>query len=133
MCAYFCIVQSRFLLFELLRLIVDISRNGQSRTHEGNGNTAAIDPPTFSPTKEMRAGYLQRRKDELEALVDSARAGEWKPVMTVVTRVRGTGAMYGFENIGAAAEAVSRAVQNGDPDSFGYMEAYARSVNESYV
>ncbi|MDR1744854.1 MAG: hypothetical protein LBS30_03775 [Planctomycetota bacterium] len=87
-----------------------------------------LDPPTFSPTPEMRGAYLQRRKGELDALMDHARAGEWKPVMTIVNHIRGTGAMYGFPGIGDAAANVVRAVQNGDTNSLTVMEEYAGIV-----
>lgn len=92
-----------------------------------------LDPPTFSPPKEMRAEYLAERKAELDGMVDSARSGTWKPVMTIANHVRGTGAMYGFPNIGESAEALVKAVQNGYANSLTYLDAYAKAVNESYV
>ncbi len=92
-----------------------------------------IDPPTFTPPQEMRSGYLQRRREELEGLQYSAHLGDWKPVMNVVNHVRGTGAMYGFENIGAAAEQLVKAVQNGSAQSMELVAAYVRTVKESYV
>lgn len=92
-----------------------------------------IDPPTFSPPREMRSGYLNQRKSELEEMLVSARAGEWKPVLTIANHVRGTGAMYGFANIGDAAENLVKAVQNGDSKSIEWMEAYADAVKKSYV
>ncbi len=90
-----------------------------------------IDPPTFSPPQEMRGAYLGRRKAEIDTLMDHARADEWKPVMTVVNHIRGTGAMYGFDGIGDAAANVVRAVQNGDANSLTVMEEYARIVNDA--
>ena len=92
-----------------------------------------IDPPTFSLPPEMRSGYLERRKGEIGMMLASAGEGDWKPVVNIANHVRGTGAMYGFDNIGQAAEELVKAVQNGDSKSFGYMEAYAKAVNESYV
>ncbi len=92
-----------------------------------------IDPPTFIPSQEMRSGYLQRRRAELDGLLYCARQNDWKPVMNVVNHVRGTGAMYGFENIGLAAEQLVKAVQNGEAQSLELVELYAKTVNESYV
>lgn len=92
-----------------------------------------LDPPTFSPPPDMRGGYLERRKAEVESMLDCARAGEWKPVMTIANHVRGTGAMYGFESMGMAAEELVKAVQNGESRSLELMEEYARIVDASYV
>lgn len=92
-----------------------------------------IEPPTFSPPPEMRKSYLERHKAELDMMLDSAKNGEWKPVVNIGNHVRGTGAMYGFPNMGAAAEELIKAVQNGDANSLEYLEAYARAVRESYV
>lgn len=92
-----------------------------------------LDPPTFTPPPEMRAAYLDKHKAEVDDLLDDARAGEWKPVMTAMNHVRGTGEMYGFHKIGEAAEAVVKAVQNGDANSLAFMEDYARIVGESSV
>ena len=92
-----------------------------------------LDPPTFSPSAEMRRDYLKRRMAELEAMLDSAKSGEWKPVVNVANHVRGTGAMYGFGNIGLAAENLVKAVQNGEPKSLEFMDVYAQVVRESYV
>jgi hypothetical protein len=109
--------------------------NVNNTTDNKNRDCARIelDPPTFSPPPEMRARYLEKRKAELDDLIDHARNGEWKPVMTVAGHVRGTGAMYGFENIGTAAENLVKAVQNGDAKSIEFMEKYAEAVNASYV
>lgn len=104
-----------------------------NRRANRDSTKVAIDPPTFSPPKEMRAEYLEKRKNELDAMLFQARGGEWKPVMVIINHVRGTGAMYGFENIGNAAEEVGKAVQNGNAKSFELLERYAVIVNESYV
>lgn len=104
-----------------------------TRTKLRDSTRVAIDPPAFSPPREMRVGYLARRKDELELMLDQARAGEWKPVMTIINHVRGTGVMYGFDNMGLAAEEVMKAVQSGEAKSFALLEGYAKAVNESYV
>lgn len=92
-----------------------------------------LDPPTYAPPPEMRAAYLERRKSEIDALLDYARAGDWKPVMVVANHVRGTGAMYGFVAVGNAAEELAKAVQGGDANSLEFMEAYAKAVTEAYV
>ena len=92
-----------------------------------------IDPPTFSPPPEMRSKYLEERKSELDTLLVSAHAGEWKPVLTVANHIRGTGAMYGFANIGDAAENLVKAVQNGESKSIELMEIYADVVRNSYI
>lgn len=92
-----------------------------------------LDPPTYSPPPEMRAGYLERRKSELDAMLDNARRGDWKPVMTIANHIRGTGAMYGFDSIGNAAENLVKAVGNGDPKSLEYMEEYVTAVKKSSV
>ncbi len=92
-----------------------------------------LSPPTFSPPPEMRAAYLDRRRREIDSLMDHARAGEWKPVMAAANHVRGTGAMYGFIAIGGAAEELVKAVQNGDAKSLEYMTNYANAVGEAYV
>lgn len=89
--------------------------------------------PAYSPSPELRSGYLERRRGELDMMIVSARAGEWKPIVAVISHVRGTGTMYGFANIGEAAENLGKAVQNGDPDSPALMDAYVKAVNESYV
>lgn len=89
-----------------------------------------LDPPTFSPSREMCAEYLAKRKSEVGDMLDSAREGEWKPVMTIANHVRGTGAMYGFPGIGDAAEALVKAVQNGYANSDSYLEAYVGKVND---
>lgn len=95
--------------------------------------TVAIDPPTFSPPPEMRAAYLQRHASEVEMLLVSARAGDWKPVVIAAGHVRGTGAMYGFPEMGEAAERLGRAIQNGDPHSFHHLETYVEVVKNSSV
>ena len=108
---------------------VNNTNGGKNR----DGVRVVLDPPTFSPPPEMRTRYLDSRKAELEDLIDHARNGEWKPVMNTVGHVRGTGAMFGFENIGTAAENLVRAVQNGDAKSLEFMEKYAEAVRASYV
>ncbi len=93
----------------------------------------AINPPTFSPPREMRAVYLENHKDELPKMLASARAGDWKPVLDIANHVRGTGAMYGFANIGEAAEKLVKAVENGYNNSLAFLEQYVKAVSESYV
>lgn len=105
--------------------------NPNSRKREST--RIILDPPTFMPPPEMRAGYLERRKAELDTLLDHARASEWKPVVAVANHVRGSGAMYGFKNIGEAAENLVRAVQNGDAKSLDFLETYVKTVSESYI
>lgn len=105
----------------------------KSNAKKGDSVRIVLDPPTFSPPHDMRAAYLERRKAELETLLDHARAAEWKPVVAAANHVRGSGAMYGFKNIGDAAESLVRAVQNGDAKSLDFMEAYAKTVSDSYV
>ena len=92
-----------------------------------------LDPPTFSPPPEMRKCYLDKRMEELDSMLDHARMDEWKPVVEIVSHVRGTGAMYGFKNIGDAAENVMRAVQNGEDGSLSCLEEYVITVRGSYV
>lgn len=104
-----------------------------NRTGARDSTRIVLDPPTFSPSQEMRAAYLERRKGELDALLDHARAGEWKPVMTVANHVRGTGGMYGFGEVGKAAAELVRAVQNGDAQSLEFMQTYADAVSAAYV
>ena len=104
-----------------------------NRTCARDSTRIILDPPTFSPPPEMRAAYLDRRKGELDSLLDHAKEGEWKPVMMVANHVRGTGVMYGFSNIGRAAEELVRAVQQGDANSLEYMNHYAKAVGEAYV
>ena len=103
----------------------------QMRTRDSTRIT--LDPPTYSPTSELRAKYLQRHKDELESLRDHAEAEEWKPIMTIANHVRGTGAMYGFPDMGEAAENLVKAVQGGEANPMEYLEEYIKSVSESYV
>ena len=90
-----------------------------------------LNPPTFSPPADMRKGYLERRKAELDTLLANAKDGEWKPVENAANHVRGTGAMYGFEAIGGAAETLVRAIQNNDANCAGLLEKYVATVNES--
>ena len=104
-----------------------------NRRANRDSTSVALEPPTFSPPREMRADYLEKRKNELDAMLFQARGDEWKPVMVIINHIRGTGAMYGFENIGNAAEEVGKAVQNGDSKSLELLERYAETVNESYV
>ncbi|MDR0363029.1 MAG: hypothetical protein LBJ46_10165 [Planctomycetota bacterium] len=89
--------------------------------------------PFFYPSREMRAGYLDSRKNELDVLLAFAKGNVWKEVVVVANHVRGTGAMYGFENIGNAAEGLSKAIQNGDPKCLDFVHAYAGAVNVAYV
>lgn len=92
-----------------------------------------LDPPTFSPPPEMRREYLERLKAQNESLIGFGMDGAWKPVVTVMNHVRGTGAMYGFDTIGTAAEVVAKAVENGDGKCLELLEAYAKTVAEAYV
>ncbi len=93
-----------------------------------------LDPPTFSPPEEMRTGYLGKRKHELDAILFQAKENDWKSVMVTINHVRGSGAMYGFEAIGGAADDVAKAVQNGEKDkSLELLHAYADAVNNSNV
>lgn len=108
-----------------------MTKHGTSR--KGEITQAVLMPPTFSPPPEMRAAYLERHKSELETLLDHANANEWKPVIAVANHVRGSGEIYGFKNIGDAAENLFRAIQNGDVNSIRFLEAYAKVVSESYV
>ncbi len=89
--------------------------------------------PLYTPPKELREAYLASRRSELEALVSMARENEWKYVVTTAHHVRGTGAMYGFANIGTAAENLCKAIQNGDPNCRELLEKYVNAVNEAYV
>ena len=98
-----------------------------------NSTHIILDPPAFAPPAEMRKKYLDRRLLESDVMLDQANAGEWKAVMVIINHVRGTGAMYGFPNIGDAAETLSRAVQNGEADCLPYLEKYVATVRESYV
>lgn len=90
-----------------------------------------LDPPTFSPPVEMREEYLNSHKAETDNMLDDARAGEWKPVMSIANHVRGTGAMYGFPAMGDAAESLVKAVENGYADSLDYLNEYVRVVRET--
>lgn len=90
-------------------------------------------PPTFSPPPEMRAAYLERHKREIDDLLEHARASEWKPVVAMANHVRGSAEMYGFKTLGDAADALNRAVQNGDVNSIRFLEAYAKVLSESSV
>lgn len=92
-----------------------------------------LDPPTFSPPPDMRRNYLDARKSEIEAMFDTARMGVWKPVVTIVNHIRGTGKMYGFPAIGDAAESLAKAIQNGDMKCMDYLQAYAKAVDEAVV
>lgn len=92
----------------------------------------ALEPPTFSPPREMREEYLAARKNELDVLLFQAQENDWRTVMLTINHVRGSGAMYGFEAAGNAAEEVSKAVQNGDAKlSRAAMEAYADAVRNA--
>lgn len=100
----------------------------------GKSTTKVIlDPPAFSPPPEMRQGYLAKRNAALENLLDSVREGGWKTVYAEVNHVRGTGAMYGFPNMGAAAEALFKAIQKGDAKCRDYLNEYVETVRNSYV
>ncbi len=92
-----------------------------------------LDTPTFSPPREMRADYLNRRKAELENLLFQARENNWKQVVGTVNHVRGSGGMYGFPAISAAAESVVLAVQGGNPKSLDVLLAYAEAVGGTSV
>ncbi len=92
-----------------------------------------LDPPTFSPPPDMRAGYLSRRQAEVDEMLDHGRNGEWKPVVNIANHVRGTGAMYGFKAVGDAAENLVRAITNGDAGSLALLEEYVKAVREAYV
>lgn len=122
---------SRWRIFRVYVERMPMNKHGTGRKG-GNGNEV-LTPPTFSPPPEMRAAYLEQRKTELESLLDHAQASEWKPVIAVANHVRGSGEMYGFKNIGEAAESLFRAIQNGDANSLGFLKTYATTVSESYV
>ena len=107
--------------------------NNNNNNKKRDSTRFVLDPPTFSPPPEMRANYLGSRKAEIEDMLDHARNGEWKPVMNIANHVRGTGAMFGFENIGDAAENLVKAVQNGDAKSLEFMVKYAEAVGAAYV
>lgn len=92
-----------------------------------------LDPPAFSPSPEMRQGYLAKRNATLENLLDSVREGGWKTVYAEVNHVRGTAAMYGFPNVGETAETLFKAIQKGDPKCREYLGAYVQAVRESYI
>ncbi|MDR1521014.1 MAG: hypothetical protein LBU23_12870 [Planctomycetota bacterium] len=94
---------------------------------------AKLDPPAFNPPPEMRSAYLARRRGELDALRLCARRGDWRPVSVTANHVRGTGAMYGFPNIGEAAEKLAKAIQNEESNCLDLAEGYFRAVNESYT
>lgn len=95
--------------------------------------TADDDRPFFTPLPEMRRAYLAARQAELDILLSLARENVWKEVVTVAQHVRGSGAMYGFDGVGLAAENLSRAIQNGDQKCMDYMHAYAGAVNAAYI
>lgn len=98
-----------------------------------NTTQVIINPPTFSPPPEMRRQYLGRLQAQTSGMIGCGKVEDWKPVATIVNHVRGTGAMYGFTNIGNAAETLARAIQNGDSKRYQLLEAYANTVNQSYV
>ncbi|MDR1613458.1 MAG: hypothetical protein LBT97_11860 [Planctomycetota bacterium] len=87
----------------------------------------------FHPSREMRQSYLDARKGELEAFLAFAKGNVWKEVIVAANHVRGTGAMYGFVNIGDAAEDLAKAIQNGDPKCLDLAFAYADAVSAAYV
>lgn len=105
-----------------------------SRRANRDTTRISLEPPTFSPPKEMRGEYLGKRKRELDAVLFQAGENDWKSVMIIINHVRGSGAMYGFDALGNAAEEVAKAVQNGEKDkSLELLRAYADAVNNSSV
>ena len=107
--------------------------NANERMKNRSTTRLVLDPPSFVPPPEMRRDYLELRKAELESMFDGAANSEWKPVNIIANHVRGTGEMYGFPNIGAAAENLARAIQNGDAACMDFLNKYATAVNESFV
>lgn len=89
--------------------------------------------PVYVVPREMRAEYLAHRRSELDALISSAKGNEWKYVITIAHNVRGTGRMYGFDNIGDAAEELHKAIQNADSNCYRFVEKYETAVREAYV
>lgn len=106
---------------------------GNNSLRDRDTSRIILDPPTFSPPPEMRKGYLDRLNAEIDMMLGCAKVEEWKPIFTIVNHVRGTGAMYGFDNIGDAAEELAHAIQNGETRRYDLLEKYAKIVKESYV
>ena len=107
---------------------------------EGSGeeNRPPISPllavrPIFAPSFDMRRDYLNRRRSELEALLNSGRGNEWKYVIPLAHNIRGTAGLFGFDSICEAAENLASAIQNADPLCMHYLEIYAKAVEEAYV
>lgn len=105
----------------------------QSDDNNGYASRLLSSRPVFTLPSDMRQGYLSRRRGELEALTSSAKGNEWKYVIKLAQHVRGTGRMYGFDNIGDAAEELCKAIQSADPKCMEYVVRYAEAVHEAYV
>ena len=104
----------------------------------GEENKSLVSPllavrPVFTPSLDMRRDYLNRRRSELEALLNSGRGNEWKYVSPIAHHIRGTGGLFGFDHICEAAENLAQAIQNADPNCMQYLELYAKAVEEAYV
>ncbi len=97
-------------------------------TRRGDSTRITLEPPAFSPTREMRGEYLGKRKNEIDTLLFQAKENDWKGVILVLNHIRGSGAMYGFEAIGNAADDVVRAVQNGKTECRDLLRIYAGTV-----
>ncbi|MDR1535143.1 MAG: Hpt domain-containing protein [Planctomycetota bacterium] len=104
-----------------------MASNGKTPGRSG----LVLDPPAFAPPLEMREAYLRRRRDELGELRQGAGRGDWLLVRITANHVRGTGAMYGFPDIGSAADKLADALQNEDSGCRDCLENYVRAVNES--
>lgn len=105
----------------------------ETRRRSRDTTRVVLETPTFSPPPGMRAEYLEKRRNELGELLFQAGENDWKPVSVAINHVRGSGAMFGFPEIGAAAEAVVHAVQNGDAKAAELLQAYADAVGGASV
>lgn len=100
---------------------------------ENTDDVPVLDPPAFEPPPDMRRAYLDRHRAQIGELRAAAAADRWKDVLDEVSHVRGSGGMFGFAALSDAADALVRAYDDAPDDRPRLLDAYVRTLDESYV
>lgn len=65
---------------------------------------------------EFRARFLARAAEDARRIAQALEAGDWATVRDVCHGISGNAGMFGFPDVGAAAQRVERAIGAGTPD-----------------